>query len=373
MANSFLAAAGKKATDIRNFLKDAQGGNSIRYRAESGKKHLIYVPYVTVQEQDEDGNIVDTQSIVALYNKVHDWVDASDKYHTHVCLEGIYTTAENGEVINDGNCPFCDRVTAGWDIYKYRYNLEERTCGKTGTELTKHMEKVKSQLADERKSKDAKHYIYMLVAQFKKENNEPVMGQDGMPEYDLKIIKLSANRAEKIQNQLENAGSQLAGSELIFDYPSNDDIRQVVGQSTTLPVYPSNMLTEKYNGLKDKIDADVAKFVADEWNGLDKAFPEWSEMSTKQAKIAMDELYRKWDEYQAELANNPNAKYLEYGGSNDAISNPSLGVGTTQMGGSIQMPNSGNVQMGNVAQNGMPQIGSIPDVNNLFNSEDVHI
>lgn len=366
MANSFLAAAGKKATDIRGFLKDAQGGGSIKYRAESGKKHFIYIPYNEVVETDENGNEVTSKNIVAIYGAVHDWKDSADKYHAHVCLDGVINEGEDGEFINDGTCPFCSRVKDGWDIYNYRYSLEERTCGKTGTELTKHMEKIKGQLADERKSKDAKNYIYLLVALFKMDGNKPVIGQDGMPEYELKVMKLSAGRSEKIQTQLENAGTDLAGSELIFDYPANDDIRQVVGQSTTSPVFTNNMLTEKYNGLKDKINADVAKFCADEWNGLDKAFPEWSEMSTKQAQLAMDQLYKKWDEYQKELQTNKEAKYLEYGG--EESSKPSLGVAPQQMNGGIQMPGvTPNVG------NEMPQIGGVPDVNNLFNGEDVHI
>lgn len=369
MANSFLAAAGKKATDIRSFLRNAQGGSSIKYRAEAGKKHLVYIPYTDIEQQDDDGNVVNVKTLVALYGSVHDWRDSADKYHAHVCLKGVISE-KDGELVNDGNCPFCDRVQNGWDIYNYRYALEEKTCGKTGTDLAKHMEKVKSQLADERKSKDAKSYIYMLVALFKTDtSNKPVIGQDGMPEYELKVMKLSASRSEKIQNQLENAGTDLPGSELIFDYPTNDDIRQVVGQSTTSPVFTNNMLTEKYKGLKDKIKADVDKFIADEWDGLDKAFPEWSEMSTRQAKLAMDELYKKWDEYQEELKTNGNAKYLEYGGEQNNTSNPSLGTAQPMSGG-VQMPNA---SAENTASNGMPQLGGVPDVNSLFNGDEMHI
>lgn len=378
MANSFLAAAGKKTTDIRGFLRNARGGNSIKYRAESGKKHLIYVPYREVDQADENGNVVKVNSIVAIFQNVHDWTDRADKYHAHVCLKGTVVEGENGEYINDGNCPFCDRVQDAWDIYRYRYELEERTCGKTGTELQKHMEKIKGQLADERKSKEAKSYIYLLVVLFKTDgSNKPVIGQDGMPEYELKVMKLSDKRSEKIQTQLENAGTDLAGCELIFDYPKDDDIRQVVGQSTTSPVFTNNMLTEKYKGLKDKINADVEKFCADEWDGLDKAFQEWSEMSTKQATAITNELYAKWDEYKAAKKkaeengqDSSCVRYLEYGGEATPASNPSLGV-TQNMSGGVQMPNVNGV--GGQDSNGMPQLGGVPDVNALFSGDDMHI
>lgn len=376
---NFLAAAGKKTTDIKTFLRAAQSGNGIRYRAESGKKHFMYIPYITGSVADEEGNAVEVNEIVALYGNVHDWTDNEDKYHAHVCLEGTVLEGENGEIINDGTCPICDRIKAAWEIYNYRYALEERTCGKTGTELAKHMEKIKGTLANERKSKEAKAYLYMLVALFKTNaDNTPVIGQDGMPEYDLKIMKLSSSRVEKIQTQLENAGVEMTGCELIMDYPKNDDVRQVVGQSTTSPVFPNNKLTNKFPGLEDKIKADVDKFVESNWEGLAKAYPEWDDMSTKQAKMAMDKLYEKWDEYQTELETNKEAKYLEYDSSNDTQpslgAQPSLGgapqIGAQQMSGGVQMPNGGTQT---TAENGMPKLGGLPDVNDMFNGEDVHL
>ena len=40
---SFLAAAGKKTTDIRTFLKEVGGGSTIKYKPEKGVKHYVYI------------------------------------------------------------------------------------------------------------------------------------------------------------------------------------------------------------------------------------------------------------------------------------------------------------------------------------------
>ena len=57
-------------------------------------------------------------------------------------------------------------------------------------------------------------------------------------------MKLSRSRVEKIQQQVENAGSELPGSELTFEYSSKDDRRLQVAQSTVALVFPNNMLTK---------------------------------------------------------------------------------------------------------------------------------
>lgn len=315
--SSFLSSASKKVTDIRGFLRDAAGGTSIKYVAEKGTKHLVYFPY---QEQVEGDNKVKVP--IAISGNVHEWQSPDGKFKSTVCMQDMLRKAEDGTVLNDGTCPFCDRVSDAWDIYNYRKEKEENECTLTGEDRKKHLEKTFATYADERKAKTPRAYMYILVAKFHMDSaGNPVIGSDNLPEYDLKVMKLSASRMEKIQQQMANSGSELPDSEVIFEYPAVDDKRLQVSQSTTAPVFPNNKYTVRYAGLLDKIKRDVDKF---DWEGIPKAFPEWAGMTVEGAKAITDGLFEKWDEYRERLKVDPNAKYLEYS-SNTPVTQPSLG------------------------------------------------
>ena len=320
--SSFIGGASKKVTDVRGFLRDAAGGSSIKYMAEKGCKHLIYIPYQVANDTDESGNTVSTKVPVAISGAVHEWQSPDGKFKATVCMQDFVRKDENGATLNDGTCPFCDRVADAWDIYNYRKEMEEAKCQLTGEDRKKHLEKIQSTYADERKAKAAKTYMYMLVVKFRLDAaGNPVIGTDGMPEYDLKVMKLSSSRVEKIQQQVANSGCELPDSELIFEYPATDDRRLQVSQSTTAPVFPQNKLTAKFPGLLDKINTDVAKF---DFEGISKSFPEWAGMTTSAAKAVTDALFEKWDEYRQNLLVNPQAQYMEYI-TNTPVTQPALG------------------------------------------------
>ena len=308
---SFLKSASKQVSDVRTFLRDSAGGNSIKYAAEKGAKHVIYIPFTSQTQLDEaTGANVVAKQICAIQGAVHEWSTQDGKFKASICLKDVIRKAEDGSVLNDGSCPFCDRVTDAWDIYRYRKDMEEATCKLTGEQRKNHLDKTFSAYADERKAKDARVYMYILVVKYRlNEAGKEVLGADGLPEYELKVMKLSASRVEKIQQQIANSGSELPGSELIFEYPNVDDRRLLVSQSTTAPVFPNNMMTAKYPALINKINEDIAKF---EWDGIEKSFPEWSGMSSAEAKSVTDNMFEQWDAYKKEVATNPTAKYLEY-------------------------------------------------------------
>ena len=308
---SFLKSASKQVSDVRTFLRDSAGGNSIKYAAEKGAKHVIYIPFTSQSQLDEaTGANVVAKQICAIQGAVHEWSTQDGKFKASICLKDVIRKAEDGSVLNDGSCPFCDRVTDAWDIYRYRKDMEEATCKLTGEQRKNHLDKTFSAYADERKAKDARVYMYILVVKYRlNEAGKEVLGADGLPEYELKVMKLSASRVEKIQQQIANSGSELPGSELIFEYPNVDDRRLLVSQSTTAPVFPNNMMTAKYPALINKINEDIAKF---EWDGIEKSFPEWSGMSSAEAKSVTDNMFEQWDAYKKEVATNPTAKYLEY-------------------------------------------------------------
>ena len=319
---SFIGGASKKVTDVRGFLRDAAGGSSIKYMAEKGARHLIYIPCQTTNDVDENGNTFQRVEPVAISGAVHEWQSPDGKFKATVCMNDFVRSEADGTVLNDGTCPFCDRVADAWDIYNYRKEMEETKCQLTGEDRKKHLEKINATFADERKAKSAKTYMYMLVVKFRMDAaNNPVLGADGLPEYDLKVMKLSSSRVEKIQQQVANSGCELPNSELIFEYPATDDRRLQVSQSTTAPVFPQNKLTAKYPGLLQKINMDVAKF---DFEGIAKSFPEWAGMTTAAAKSVTDALFEKWDEYRRNVLVNPQAQYMEYI-TNTPVTQPALG------------------------------------------------
>lgn len=364
---SFLGAASKKVDDVRGFLRDAAGGSSLKYQAEKGARHLIYIPYTDKEKINEQGQAEMIKQIEALRGNVHEWTSADGKYKATVCLKDVIRKDDNtGEMLNDGTCPFCDRVSDAWDIYRYRKELEEESCKLTGEERKKHMEKVTSTYADERKAKDARAYMYMLIVKYRTDaSGNAILGTDGLPEYDLKVMKLSASRVEKIQQQVANAGADLPGSELIFEYPATDDRRLQVSQSTTSPVFPDRQLITKYPALKAKIDQDVAKF---SWEGIEKSFSEWAGMTSMEAEKIVTGLFEKWDEYKKELTVNPSATYMEYV-TKTAPSYPQLGgttVGQTTQQGPAGMPAPVINMGGDASAVQMPQTPTIPDADSVF-------
>ncbi len=377
MASSFLSSASKKVTDVRGFLRDAAGGNSIKYVAEKGCKHLIYIPFTTVTEPDDKGNVNTVKQLVAISGNVHEWQSPDGKYKATVCMKDIIRKADDGEtLLNDGTCPFCDRVSDGWDIYRYRKELEEATCKLSGEDRKKHLEKSNATFADERKAKDARSYMYILIVKYRQTaDGNIIMGTDGLPEYDLKVMKLSNSRVDKIQQQISNSGSELPGSELMFEYPNTDDRRLQVSQSTTAPVFPNNMLTVKYPALVAKINEDVSKF---DWEGIEKSFPEWNGMTSMEAKKITDGLFEQWDKYKVDLQINPGAKYMEYitttpvttpqiGGTVPSAAVPSAAIpGVPTVGGVVPGAVPGVAPGVAPAGTDAPVIPNIPDANALF-------
>ena len=310
---SFIKASQKRVGDVHAYLRDKANGNSIRYRVESGKTHLIYIPYQETTEMDESGNPVTVRSLKMINGNVHEWTTPDGRYHSTVCAKDTVIRGEDGTVINDGTCPFCERISDAWDIVNMRVAKEEQICTLPAgsDQLKEHMDAAKRTFMNEMKCRKPSSYNYLLVVQFRTDGNKPLIdGTTGLPMYDLKVMKMTDKKLEQILSTVENSGDQLEGCELMFKYPVSDDIRVVGGRPSISVVFPNNRLTAKYPNLKQKIDADFNKF---DFEGLDKqGFPEWAGMSTEQAKTVTDSLFSQWDAYQKELKVNPNAQYLEY-------------------------------------------------------------
>lgn len=364
--SSFVTTAGKRVTDIRGFLRDAAGGSSIKYVAEKGTKHLIYIPYQLVDNIDEHGNTIQTKEVVAMKGDVHGWQGADGKYKSTVCLKDVIRKSDDGEtLLNDGTCPFCDRVSDAWDIYRYRKEMEEASCKLTGTELENHMRNTNAGFRQELKAKEAETYLYILVVKYRQSQENFIIGADGLPEYDLKVMRLPKKSVDKIQQQISNAGAELPGAEVIFDYPNTEDIRLLYSQRTISLVFPNNMMVAKYPSLANKINEDVNKF---SFEGIEKSFSEWAGMTSFEAKKVTDTMFEQWDKYVEDCKLNPGARYMEYI-TNTPVTTPQLtGVTapTAEVPGVPSVPSMGAP----TAPTGMeaPTIPSIPDANDIFGS-----
>lgn len=329
----FISSAKRTTTNIREFLKEAGNDGGMKYKAVAGETHVLFFPYATASIPDEAGQVKQVKQIIAISGKVHEWNDSDGRYHACACLKDVLRKADDGTVLNDGECPFCNRVSDGWDIYRHRMELEEQTCTKVGKERESHMESMKQTFLKERKASEARDYLYVLVAQFAVQPSGqlgqimPVIDENGMPKYELKIMKVSARRAETIETSIANAtGESMAGSEIAITYPKTDDLRQVVLQSTISPLAEKARIITKYQGLEESINAAAALVDMD---AIENSFREWEGMTTAAAVKVTDELFRRWDEYKTQLAMNPGAQYMEYGlpAAGPALAGTGVGIG----------------------------------------------
>ena len=313
---SFLKAASRKTTSIERFLKESLEDGGVRYRTERGKRHYLYIPSMETETLDAEGNVEsNNKGIVAISGKVHEWKSPDGSFRATVCLKDVVRNGENGESLNDGSCPFCDTIRESWDIYNYRFELESEKAKreKSGADLEKHIEALKGELASERKTKEPRNLIYLLVAMLELSPNNPkefvIDKETGLPEFKLRVMKLTERRVKDIQTQLENSGLDMLESELIISYPDTNDSRLLVIQSTNSPVF--DKITEKNKDLKEKINIAVSNF---EWAGIEKSFPEWAGMTSREADKIVNDLFSQWRKYLTEAEQNENAKYLEYVG-----------------------------------------------------------
>ena len=120
MGSSFLKAAQKSVKDIQEFLKESAGGNSVKYVVEIGKKHHIFFPAVVQEATDDNGAPIQISALNAITMNIHEWNTSDNKYKACACLKDMIRKDENGNILNDGSCPFCDREGDAWNIYNLR-------------------------------------------------------------------------------------------------------------------------------------------------------------------------------------------------------------------------------------------------------------
>jgi len=314
---SFFNAAQKPITDIGAFIKQ-NTTSGVKYSGVASENHRLYFPFVTPQNGGEP-------TIMAVQAAVHDIHTAPDKYESCICLHGITRQDKDGNVLNDGTCPFCDRVSSSYEIKNYREALALADIALQGKDLEDYKKKLSSQYNSELKVGKAKVKAYVLVAKFVLDASGNPVSTNGVPNYELKVMAMSLNRLAEFNTLFTQAGMRMAGGEISIKYPNTKDARLLVSQSTCMPAYDNIKITSN-QALLAKIQAEAANF---DWSVLETSFPEWRGMTTEAAAIKCATMFNAWDKYLAEKAVNPDAKYLEYDAK--ATAKPALAAPTPQV------------------------------------------
>lgn len=365
---TFFQSARKPQGNIKDFLAAAAGGNSLKYTPVAGKTHHLYIPYKMEQVLEEGVNNGERKALIAESASVHGWETDGNRFTSCVCLEGVYRQDKDGNVLNEGKCPMCERARDSWAIYRMRKEKMEAACTMpAGKDRDESLKKQRQILLDERKVSDADAQLYVLVVQLRLGDGDQVVIDETtkLPAFDLKIMKMSASRAGKINDSLEMMGMEFAGSEIKFKYPTSEDRRAVVSQSTFSAMPPTGQVVPKYPGLYEAIETEVKKF---QFDGIEKAFPEWAGMTDEQARKAIDPMFEMYDRYVEQKKINPQAVYLEYEvAGSTAATNVSLGA-TVPTAIPMPLPDVNGVAAGAPASPAAPAAPepSATDINNVF-------
>lgn len=290
------------------FIRISNSGG-IKYTPSSGETHVLY--FATIPIQTPDKTVVEGLNGIAA--KVHDInliANSGSNYKAQVCLRGVIEYAEDGRAINDGTCPFCNGVAPSWDAFNYLVEQETKRCGLTGNDLEDHLKKYKQSISDERRINTAKDVLYVVVAKLyvTPDGMNFVIGADGLPEFDLKVMKLTENRLEKFKIAAQNVRVPFEGCEIRIQYGKQKNVRDLVGQSSISASMQQLMAVTVYPQLKDKIREAVQNF---DWNGIENEFNEFMSMSTADADSMVKGLLDPWNRFLEEQKVNPNAIYLD--------------------------------------------------------------
>ena len=112
--NSFMKAAMRPVSSVKNFLRNS-ADNSIKYKAEPDRKHLLYIPFVV--STDENGE--ESRNIIAIDAKVHGLTPGADKYEAYICQMGLEAKDDDGNITPEDR----DIIGNPFPKYSYSFNL----------------------------------------------------------------------------------------------------------------------------------------------------------------------------------------------------------------------------------------------------------
>lgn len=351
----------RKMVNLQSFLKEAaSAGSGIKYIAVKTETHRFYVPVMKT--------VVDNQEVTAPFaemHNIHEWKEG-DKFHSVECVADFF-----------GTCPCCDRVNDAWSIYNFRIDQTKEQLKAQGMDDAAINYRIKGEqdkekrrqpnaykgisatFVDELKMKAPKPYLYLLVAQFETDpsGTNPVL-ENGMPKYNLKVMKLTQGRVESLAELFNNAGGVVEGNEFTIKYGNYEDRAELVGQSNMAPVFTQFCWITIYPGLKDKIDQEAAQF---DLTSISKSFDELKELEEPAIKNLANSGFARWDAYQAEKTMNPNAVYLEYSSTVQAA--PQIGAPQSAQGMTFALPGQGAQGQPGMMNGGQPNMMTNGQVN----------
>lgn len=185
----------------------------------------------------------------------------------------------SGRVMNDGTCPLCELeyLYRGWvfnEVNAFKEANPEASDEVIKKLYREHFEKkpvesvTKTNKDKENKINTTK--ILLGVVYTLDEKNNYVLDKDGYPVYSTQVFDLSDSRYDKLHTAAENNKEYLSDTlkaltddvglswtEFVFDFPARDD-KAASGKDMTIAVIPSGYsAVEKYNDLKNKIEAEL--------------------------------------------------------------------------------------------------------------------
>jgi len=299
MASNLLSLTSKKVTDVATFIKENASANKLRYATEAGTTHRIYFP----TRVDDEGNAVAHIMAVPL----HAWGSGSN-FDSCICTKGIKVEGTGF----DGTCPVCDRLNDASDIVKYVKAEKEAACTLVGEARKKFIEELDTQMWRDRKVSPMKQKYYVALVLLKTDKDGKALIDGDGAKFSIHIAAWTESTLQKFLDalKLQDDEENIGGREFKVMYGDYADAMTRVGQAKVAVVDEKKSLVREGTPLYNEIIAAITDF--DFERSVELCRPEVKDQTPAEIRVSMNGLFREWDTYKAELAVNPNAKYLEY-------------------------------------------------------------
>lgn len=296
---NLLAVSAKKVADVATFIKENASAGKLKYATEANVTHRLFFP----THVDENG--VQVPYIIAA--PVHAW-GTGQSYGACICTKNI--AVEDTDF--DGTCPVCERVADAMAISAYVKAEKEEACTLVGEARKKFLEDLDKQLWQDQKVGYAKQKYYVALIKLACDKDGKALAAGDGAKFTVHIAAWTEKTMQKFLDALtmQDEEPTLAGREFKIKYGDYNDAMTRVGQANVTVVDENKALTREGTPLYTEIMEAMAAFEFE--HSVELCRSEVKSQSPVELKVSMNSLFREWDNYKAELAVNPNAKYLEY-------------------------------------------------------------